>query len=294
MKYRIAVNRMATGKLPQGDPRWSEFNDSFVNQELEVIDIANAIYLGHAYTTWHNGRRKLENFICAQHIAVDMDTGDERSSIAALEAHSLVRMYGGLIHTTPSHTETHPRARVIFFLDGLIDSAAKYSAAATFLLSQFDGADAACKDASRFFYGAKNCGISLIDNVLPLAHLRHLYGRWQKTQPPKKSDSKVINFHEHRIERAEVAAYERSEDTRTELERVRDALSKVNPWSVDYNRWIGIIAALKREFGESGLAVAEQWAQGKDGEVRREWERLKDDRGKSMNMATIFYLAKAG
>lgn len=34
-RIRIAVNRLATGKLPQGDPRWGKFNDSFVNQQLE-------------------------------------------------------------------------------------------------------------------------------------------------------------------------------------------------------------------------------------------------------------------
>lgn len=294
MTYRIAFNRMATGKLPQGDPRWADFNDAFVNHELETIEIANYIYLGHAYTSWHNGRRKLDNFICAQHVAVDMDTGDERSSIAMLEQHDLVRMYGGLIHTTPSHSDEHPRARVIFFLDELITTAGAYSAAAEFLLSQFDGADTACKDASRFFYGSKNCQIALLDNVLPLAHMRHLYAKWKRTRPEHVTDPKVVNLHERRVERADVAAHERREEEQDDLDKVRDALKRVDPWSVDYNRWIGIIATLKREFGDSALSVAEQWAQGSDGEVRREWERLKGDRGKTMNMGTIFYLAKAG
>ena len=295
--YRIAINSMATGKLPQGDPRWANFNDSFANQQLSLIDIANEIYLGHAYTTWHNGRRKLDNFICAQHIAIDMDTDDDRSTIEALEHHDLVRMYGGMIHTTPSHTTEAPRARVIFFLDTLIESAAKYSAAAEFLLSQFDGADTACKDASRFFYGSKGCSIALLDNVLPLAHLRHLYGKWKPSQPAKKSDDKIIDFHNRSVEKADVTSYDRkvgNGEPVDKLEEVRSALAKVDPFSVDYNRWIGIIASLKREFGDSARGIAEQWAQGKDGEVDREWNRVKADHGKTMNVNTIFYLAKAG
>src|SRR5690606_520539 len=145
---------------PQGDPRWDAFNNGFVNQELEPVDIANQIYTGHAYTTWMNGKRKLENFLCAQHIAVDMDTGDERSSFDYLLHHDLVRMYASLMHTTPSQTTDAPRARVIFLLDTPITDAQGYQRAAKFLIAQF-GADPACSDASRFFYGCKDCDLHL-------------------------------------------------------------------------------------------------------------------------------------
>jgi hypothetical protein len=156
MKYRIAINAMALSeKIPPGDSRWERFNLAFVNQELEPVDIANEIYTGHAYTTWMNGKRKLEHFICAQHIAVDMDTGDIRSSFDHLLKHDLVRMYASLMHTTPSHTIECPRARVIFLLDEPITDALGYQRAAKFLIAQF-GADPACSDASRFFYGHKD------------------------------------------------------------------------------------------------------------------------------------------
>lgn len=182
---RIAINRMATGKLPQGDPRWATFNDSFVNSDKELVDIANDIYLGHAYTTWHKGRRSVENFILAEHIAVDMDSGDKRSTFDALLQHDLVRMYGSLMHTTPSHSQTSPRARIIFFLDEPITDAEGYQAAAKFLVSQFDGADEHCTDASRFFYGAYDCDIWLGDNLLPVRQLRRYYRQWAKGHKPQ-------------------------------------------------------------------------------------------------------------
>lgn len=203
--YKIAINSMATGKLPQGDPRWATFNDSFVNGESDLIDIANAIYMGRSYAAWHRGRRSLENFILAQHIAVDMDSGDARSSFDVLARHDLVQMYAGLMHTTPSHTPTAPRARVIFLLDEPITDAAGFQAAAKFLVAQFDGADLACTDASRFFYGASKCDIWLSENVLPVRQLRRHYRKWGgatqvPTQAPTYADN-VIPMDRYRQQR---------------------------------------------------------------------------------------------
>lgn len=289
MKYKIAINRMATGKLPKGDPRWKTFTDSFVNQELDLLDVANAIYKGHAYCAWQKGAgRSTENFLCGQHIAVDMDTGDERSSIDVLSKHPLVRLYGGLIHTTPSHTDDAPRARVILFLDKPLDSAMGYAAATTFLMSQFADHDESCKDASRFFYGAKDCEIWFQENEFPVSHLRRYYKLWEPTKPQPKTtptvDSKIINLQQHRTAK--------TTETKDELEKVRAALAKIDPWSIDYNRWIGILAALKREFGDRALPLAEAWAKGQPGEVQREWEKhLKRGSGKQTGLGTIYYLA---
>lgn len=292
MKYKIAINRMATGKLPKGDPRWQMFTDSFVNRELDILEIANAIFMGHAYCAWQRGPgRSTENFFCGQHIAIDMDTGDERSTVDALSKHPLVRLYGGLIHTSPSHTIQAPRARVIFFLDKPIESPLGYAAATTFVMSHFDGHDTVCKDPSRFFYGAKDCDIWFAENEFPVSHLRRYYKLWERTAPAPKSkpsppaDEKIINLQQKRDEKRT--------DAVDELEKVGAALRKIDPWSIDYNRWIGILAALKREFGDRALSLAEEWAKGEDGEVRREWEKhLKTNRGgKQTTLGTIYHLA---
>jgi hypothetical protein len=196
-RYRIAINDMAlSGKLPPGDPRWATFNDSFRNLELPCMEIANAIYTGHAYTNWHAGRRKLDNFQCSQYLAVDMDTDDQRSAFDTLLCHDLVIMYAGLLHTTPSHTAAKPRARIIFLLDQCIMTAASYETAARFLVAQFDGADLACVDGSRFFYGAPNCDAWTSDHVLPLEHLRRYYRQWKRSQPAEHSN--VVRMDDYR------------------------------------------------------------------------------------------------
>ena len=51
---------------------------------------------------------------------------------------------------------------------------------------------------------------------------------------------------------------------------------------------------MKREFGEAAYPIVEQWAQGKPGEVRREWDRVREASSKQMHMGTIYYLAAGG
>ena len=297
-RYRISFSTMQlTGKLPQGDKRWGEFNDSFENLTLAPVEIANLIYKGYSFTTWHDGRRSLANFICGHHVAIDMDTGDERSRIDTLAAHPWVRMYANLIYTTPSHTENAPRARVLFLLDKPVEDATAYGEIVQFIMSQFDDPDTSCKDASRFFYGSLNCDLLTLDNVLPLAQLRRLYAldkRLNKRRRNVKSTqpaNDVINLDAERTKRRAAAL---TTDTPDDLERAKEALRKIGPYDVDYNRWIGIIAAMRDEFGEAAFPFVEQWAQGKPGEVRREWDRIKTSAGKSMHVGTIFYLAAGG
>jgi hypothetical protein len=299
-RYRIAFSTMAlSGKLPQGDRRWADFNDSFENLTLAPVEIANSIYRGYSFTTWHDGRRSLANFICGQHVAIDMDTKDERSALDTLAAHPWVRMYASLIYTTPSHTTEAPRARVLFLLDQVVTDAAAYGEIVQFVMSQFDDPDTSCKDASRFFYGSMNCDLLTFDNVLPLAQLRRLFWIWKRqhgrrvtrvTAQPTHGDN-VISLDAERTKRR-VAAL--TQDTPNDLERAKEALRKIGPYDVDYNRWIGIIAAMRDEFGEAAFPFVEQWAQGKPGEVRREWDRIKTSAGKSMHVGTIFYLAAGG
>jgi len=279
--YKIAINTMSTGKLPQGDPRWGTFNDLFENMELDITEIANYIYLGHAYAGWCDGRRNLDNFILAQHIAVDLDSGDERSDIEALRENEFVRAYGGLIHTTPSHTATAPRCRIIFFLDRPITTATAMGAATTFLIDHF-GSDQSCKDASRFFYGSRDCAIALLMNELPVSHLRTYYQRWRKTQPTPRS-----------IPTRNETPYRAPRDAapKDELAKVQRALERIDPWAIDYDQWVAVLAALHDELGDAALPLAERWASGKPGEIQRKWKSFGSYTGNKAGLGKIYHLA---
>ncbi|TXH12329.1 MAG: hypothetical protein E6R03_13060 [Hyphomicrobiaceae bacterium] len=183
--HKIAISNIAlNGKIPAGDPRWGIFNDSFDNLELDTIDVANAIYTGRSFAGWHSGRRCTENFILSQHIAVDLDSGDSRSSIETLLHNEFVQMYASLLYSTPSHTDANPRSRVLFFLDQPITDPVAYQTATKFVCGLFDGCDTACTDASRFFYGSLNCRIELLNQELPLVDLRLMFKRHMQQQQP--------------------------------------------------------------------------------------------------------------
>lgn len=187
--FKIAVNRQRCVEKPGREMDWETFNNQFVNMELDVIRFCNAIYLGHSYCPWMDGKRKVENFQLAQHIAIDMDCGDARATLDTLIRHPLVVAYGAIIHETPSHKPDMPRARVVFVLDEPITDAAGYKAAIQIVTDLFDGSDQACVDAARFFFG--NGRLYMLtrpeaiwfnpDACLPLSELRR-YAKMRNEQ----------------------------------------------------------------------------------------------------------------
>ncbi len=151
---------------------WREFNGGFQNFDLPSTEqLIWAIQEGFAYTAQHANYRKRDNFICGQHIGLDFDTGDERSSFKNLLENDFIHRNASFLHTTYSHKDTAPRARVIFILEHPIFSKEKYSLlteafAHTFSVS--DGADQSCKDPVRLFFGATNCRVLKLNHSLSL------------------------------------------------------------------------------------------------------------------------------
>ena len=182
--YHLGLGPVLQNKIAPGDPYWREFNGAFRNKELEQVDIASALYDGHAITTCCEPQwRKVENYKCGQHIGLDFDTEDRRSTITTLMQDSFIDKYASIIYTTPSHTPDRPRARVIFLLDTPIYQASNYALTATALLWIFGAADRQCKDAVRFFYGARPgaAEVEWLNNELPLSLARDLITRYQST-----------------------------------------------------------------------------------------------------------------
>lgn len=276
--YRMAFTQHAwPQKLEHGDPRWPTFNADFCNRELEVLDIANAIYNGHAYTTWHrNHWREGENYLTGQHLALDFDTEDQRSTLGALAKDPFIAKYAGLIYTTPSHKPEAPRARVLFLLDTPICQAKNYTLASMALLWLYGTADRKCKDPCRFFYGSTNCEVEYLDHVLPLVKVRQVIDQYQASGAlAKKVNSQPRPTS---ADQAEVAA----------------ALAKVPAWGIDYDEWVTVLMALHAAFGDAALPLAESWAQGAPNEVERKWKSFHD-RGNGagcVTIASVFGLAK--
>ena len=273
---KVAFSHMTlSGKIPPNDPVWTQFNASFENMDLEMIEIANLIYTGHAFTTWHKDHwRAGKNYQLGQHLALDMDTEDNRSTLPYLASDKFIKQYASIIYTTPSHTPEAPRARVLFLLDTPIQQPANYVLAVSSLLWLFGTGDRQCKDSARFFYGSTGCEVELPNKTLPLAVVKQLIADYQKT------GLRVKRSHENK-------QYSAPADQK----RVEAALSHIPAMGIDYDEWLAVLMGIHSEFGDSGLPLAESWAQGTEGEVERKW-RSFNDRGNGTGKVTVGTLFK--
>lgn len=193
MKHTIMLCISAqplTEKIEQGnDAAWANLYRNLVPVWLDTDGIADAVRKGHAIAPVLDGWRSYDHFISGQHIGIDMDTEDERSSIATLVDHDLVQMYGALIYSTPSSTPTAPRSRVVFLLDEAIENPYKYKAAIRTLSRYFPGHDKGSAEATRTFFGNHRMhseGMFIPrDSCLPLADLREMHAAQVKMDQKK-------------------------------------------------------------------------------------------------------------
>lgn len=281
MEYKIAFSPLRLkAKLDRESPTWSTLVDSFVNRSLEPIDIIEHIALGHPFTNWHEGRKSQDNFVAAQFIAVDLDTDDDRSSIATIRKNIVAATFSFFTYATPSHGLAGPRSRIMFLLDEPITTVAGFKSAAAALYHFFPHCDTSVGEPSKFLYGMTSIDAPHWWNakVLPLRQLRiwHVQQRRNNPKPEPRQSRNVVRISDYR-------------NRGDKLAEVAEALQYIDPWSINYNTWIGYLAALKRELGPAALNVAVNWAGGKPGEVEREWERhLRNEHHNPMTLGTIF------
>lgn len=161
MLVRISVNTSHRGKHPahlkgKALKSWFRpFNGRFNEQLLYMGELTHLIRMGYAIAPICQGYRKAENFVCAQHVALDFDNG--RYTLNELTKHPLIQSYGAFVHTTASHTEAHPKLRAVFILDRPIHNPDKYALLVRSIMWRFGDADPTCKDPVRFFYGSPDC-----------------------------------------------------------------------------------------------------------------------------------------
>lgn len=126
------------------------------NIEASWADVFELITVdGYATSAELNSdRRAEETFVSRELVMVDVDSG---MTIEELVEHAFYDEFGAGFYTTPSHTDDAPRFRIMFRLETPIRNASDLQKLNKMLLKVFTQADAACKDATRIFYGTPNC-----------------------------------------------------------------------------------------------------------------------------------------
>lgn len=280
-EYKVSFGPTLESKIPYGDPYWRVFNGSFENMQLEPLDIAALLYDGRPITTWHKANwRTSANYLLGQHLGLDFDTGDKRSTIPHLLRDPFIARHAAIIYTTPSHTPDSPRARVVFLLDTPIQQANNYALASTALLWMFGTADRQCKDAARFFYGGRPgaCEMEYPNQELPLTELKEIINQYQIAEQARKP-KRPSTYVGQNANETEVLA----------------ALKHIDPWAISYDEWLAVLLALHSEFpGANGLQIAESWGRGRDGEVEHKWRGFNTGGNVAgrVGIGTLFKLAK--
>lgn len=277
-RYKVAVSKyMLKKKIPPGSKFWPTFNASFYNREIEPDYLMQAVYNGQSITTWHKDHwRTSGNYICGQHLGLDFDSGDDNSRMASLLKDKFILKYAAFIHSTISHTDEAPRSRVIFLLDTPIMQPKNYVLASTALLWLYGTADRSCKDCVRLFFGSPNCQFEYINNVLPLEIIQGIIKNYLETGANEKRN-KSQDYHAP-ASQAEVAS----------------ALKLIPPWGIEYDEWLAVLMAIHSEFGEEGFALAENWGDGRPGEIDHKWKSFNtagNNTGR-VTVGTLFDVAK--
>jgi hypothetical protein len=194
---KIAINTEHENKMPKFNSThdriswWRWFNGNFKNFDLPDVSIlVEEIKSGHSYTAQHRGYRKADNFRCGQHIGLDFDTGNYASSFVGILQDEYIRNNAYLIHTTPSHREHSPRARVIFVLDRPIYNVRKYALLTEAFAETYKTngeADPSCKDPVRIFFGATGCDVHIIGHTLTLETAAEIVIPYKETKRRKRA-----------------------------------------------------------------------------------------------------------
>ena len=151
--------------------RGSLFNN-YSYTELTLKELADKIDSGHTFCTAQlkNEHRLNKNFIESQVIMLDYDDGQDWISIVAKLKSKGIRT--NLIYNSFSHTEEHPRFRLVIVLDNPVADPAYWKQILTSLIN-YTGADKSCKDISRMFFGG-NAPI-ILDNE---------FNQWEVVRQP--------------------------------------------------------------------------------------------------------------
>jgi len=151
-------------------------------EELEQL-IKAGICFSYQYV---GGVRNTDNFLRADLLAVDMDGGRTTSDCLNDQ---IVKKYGSLFYTTPSHTPDHHKFRLVFILPRTITKADELKSAAR-ALSRRLGGDMAATDAARIYFGSTDCQSQLLENAITNEYLDELIEDG-KTSPVSDSINNV-------------------------------------------------------------------------------------------------------
>jgi hypothetical protein len=189
----VYLNRSRKDKIPSTGTKsqWKAFHAKWIPQDLTARELAIEVYRGNSIAHLHNGRKMKDNWLSAGYIALDFDTGDERSSLEYLAERDYINWFASFGYTTPSHTAEKPRARIVWILETAITDFKEYTELYKAMLHKFPWADQSTKDVARFFWGSLNCTVWGNWSLLFGGAAAELTRLWREENPPPPPPSVI-------------------------------------------------------------------------------------------------------
>lgn len=178
-------------------------------ESLDVETLANQIVNGKTFIPsllepdeFGEIKRSRQYWKSQQVIALDFDNEVNKTkhiTITLEDAlhNSFIKEYAAFIYTTFSHTESHPKFRVVFILDNPIYTYEEFESIINELIhNKFKGTvDKQCSDGTRLFFGGKELLPINYNNRLPnnptlwadIQGIKYIY-------PPKGSKDNLLTF----------------------------------------------------------------------------------------------------
>ncbi|MBT4206960.1 signal recognition particle, partial [Candidatus Woesearchaeota archaeon] len=155
-KLKVSVNPNIFNKTPNSPMDWSM---GFDTHELILDELSEIINFGFTFSyVFKGGVRKTDNFISSDLLCIDMD-GDR--TIKETLNDDIVKKYGSLFYTTPSHTPDVHRFRIIFVLPRTLTDVTELKQSMT-SLSRRLGGDMSVVDGGRLFFGSHNSNPTIL------------------------------------------------------------------------------------------------------------------------------------
>ena len=281
-RVRYGVNLEIVGKV---DPQKLSYTGAWQTTQGHFADLAEHISKGHPWMPAlldGNGNRWQTNANYAEVIGADFDEG---MTIAEAIAHPFISAHAGLGIESASSRPEHQKFRVVFRLPHPVEGWETIRICNHYLINLLGVADPACKDASRFFFGAPGRTAFLLNEAACL---------------PESFVNDALAWHQA-IEEAEAR---RAEEARRRWEEWRSqhseqdadelilkALDAIDP-NCSYNEWIAVGMALAG-MGDQWFHAWDSWsANGAKYNAKETASKWKSFRGKEASPSTIFGIAK--
>jgi hypothetical protein len=227
-------------------------------------------------------------------LGVDIDSG---LSISAALATPFVQQHCGLLIESASsqlfhetkNPDSHEKFRLVFALAEPLTSYQEIRLCNRFLAEQVGHADPACKDSSRFFFGAPGKAPKLLNEVAKLpADFLNQAQEWEAKQR-----------REWEAQKAQRQSYLTGLDATGKVELARQALEFIPPYTPGNGTYEGLVkmmAGVIHDLGSHGVRLLEAWDAGR-GDWGKDFDRMlqgldKSSGGRSAGLGSMFWLAK--